>query len=150
MKKRKNRLACFPACFLLGKMKAIVETQGQQLMIREGDILSVNRYVGLKAGDVINLKKVLFVGEGPQAKMITAALVKRMALPSSIPHVLTFYGALVVLVLLVYLSFFLGCKFSKYLTPPILKIIEKLAGMLITCLAIGSILNGTRMFLQSL
>jgi large subunit ribosomal protein L21 len=50
-------------------MKAIVETQGQQLMIREGDILFVNRYAGSKAGDVINLKKVLFVGEGPEAKI---------------------------------------------------------------------------------
>jgi small neutral amino acid transporter SnatA (MarC family) len=52
--------------------------------------------------------------------------------------------------ILVYLSFFLGCKFSKYLTPPVLKIIEKLAGMLITCLAVGSILAGTKAFLQNL
>jgi multiple antibiotic resistance protein len=88
----------------------------------------------------------LFVGPG----VITATLVKRMALPNSIGYTLVFYGALFVLVILVYLSFFLGCKFSKYLTPPVLKIIEKLAGMLITCLAIGSILAGTKAFLQNL
>jgi large subunit ribosomal protein L21 len=50
-------------------MKAIIETQGQQLIVREGDILFVNRYVGSKAGDVINLSKVLFIGEGPTAKI---------------------------------------------------------------------------------
>ncbi|MDR1303155.1 MAG: 50S ribosomal protein L21 [Puniceicoccales bacterium] len=50
-------------------MKAIVETQGQQLMIREGDILFVGRYTGSKAGDVINLKKVLWIGDGPEAKV---------------------------------------------------------------------------------
>ncbi|MDR3317508.1 MAG: 50S ribosomal protein L21 [Puniceicoccales bacterium] len=50
-------------------MKAIIETQGQQLIVREGDILFVNRYVGSKAGDVINLKKVLLIGEGAEAKI---------------------------------------------------------------------------------
>ena len=50
-------------------MKAIVETQGQQLMVKEGDILFVNRYVDSKAGDVLNLDKVLYVGEGESAKI---------------------------------------------------------------------------------
>ena len=42
-------------------MKAIVENQGQQLMVKEGDILFVNRYIDSKAGDVLNLDKVLYV-----------------------------------------------------------------------------------------
>ena len=50
-------------------MKAIVETQGQQLMVKEGDILFVNRYIDSKAGDVLNLDKVLYVGEGESAKI---------------------------------------------------------------------------------
>ncbi|MDR2806749.1 MAG: 50S ribosomal protein L21 [Puniceicoccales bacterium] len=50
-------------------MKAIIETQGQQLIVHEGDVLLVNRYVGSKAGDVINLDKVLWIGEGPAAKI---------------------------------------------------------------------------------
>ncbi|MDR2200818.1 MAG: 50S ribosomal protein L21 [Puniceicoccales bacterium] len=50
-------------------MKAIIETQGQQLIVHEGDILFVNRYAGSQAGDIINLDKVLFVGEGTRAKI---------------------------------------------------------------------------------
>jgi large subunit ribosomal protein L21 len=50
-------------------MKAIIETQGQQLIVREGDILFVNRYAGSQAGDVINLDKVLLIGEGTGAKI---------------------------------------------------------------------------------
>lgn len=61
-------------------MKAIVETQGQQLMVKEGDILFVNRYIDSKAGDVLNLDKVLYVGEGESAKIgspyIDGAVVK--------------------------------------------------------------------------
>jgi large subunit ribosomal protein L21 len=85
---RKNKLA-----FLLGSsllmgslefMKAIIETQGQQLIVHEGDIIFVNRYVGSKAGDVINLDKVLFIGEGPDARIgvpyVNGAVVKAMLL----------------------------------------------------------------------
>ncbi len=65
-------------------MKAIIETQGQQLMVNEGDILFVDRYVGSKAGDVINLDKVLFVGSGSDAKIgvpyVEGAVVKAMLL----------------------------------------------------------------------
>lgn len=65
-------------------MKAIIETQGQQLIVHEGDILFVNRYAGSKAGDVINLDKVLFIGEGVNAKVgapyVDGAVVKAMLL----------------------------------------------------------------------
>ncbi|MDR1906988.1 MAG: 50S ribosomal protein L21 [Puniceicoccales bacterium] len=65
-------------------MKAIIETQGQQLIVEEGDIVFVNRYIGSKAGDVINLDKVLFVREGSDAKIgtpyVNGAVVKAMLL----------------------------------------------------------------------
>lgn len=65
-------------------MKAIIETQGQQLMVKEGDILFVNRYVDSKAGDVLNLDKVLFIGEGETAKVgspyVDGAMVKATVL----------------------------------------------------------------------
>ncbi|UPA28616.1 MAG: 50S ribosomal protein L21 [Verrucomicrobiota bacterium] len=65
-------------------MKAIIETQGQQWIVHEGDVLCVDRYAGSKAGDVINLNKVLFVGEGPSAKVgvpyVEGAVVKAMLL----------------------------------------------------------------------
>jgi large subunit ribosomal protein L21 len=65
-------------------MKAIIETQGQQLIVHEGDIMFVSRYVGSKAGDVINLDKVLLIGEGAEAKVgapyVNGAVVKAMLL----------------------------------------------------------------------
>jgi large subunit ribosomal protein L21 len=35
-------------------------------MIREVEILFVNRYAESKAGDLINLKQVLWIGDGPE------------------------------------------------------------------------------------
>jgi large subunit ribosomal protein L21 len=65
-------------------MKAIIETQGQQLIVKEGDICMVNRYVGSKSGDVINLDKVLLLGEGRDAKIgvpyVNGAVVKAVLL----------------------------------------------------------------------
>jgi large subunit ribosomal protein L21 len=65
-------------------MKAIIETQGQQLIVKEGDIVFINRYIGSKAGDVISLDKVLFVREGSDAKIgtpyVNGAIVKAMFL----------------------------------------------------------------------
>lgn len=65
-------------------MKAVIETQGQQLIVQEGDILFVDRYVGSKAGDVINLDKVLLIGEGKGARIgspyVEGAVVKAMLL----------------------------------------------------------------------
>jgi multiple antibiotic resistance protein len=85
---------------------------------------------------------------GPGA--LTATLVKRMTVPDSLFHSLTFYGGLLTTAVLIYFTFVLGCKFAKFLTPSILKVIEKLAGLLITCLGVGSVLSGTNSFLQNL
>jgi large subunit ribosomal protein L21 len=84
----KNKLALLLRHALLIEglkmMKAIIETQGQQLIVEEGDIVFVNRYIGSKAGDVINLDKVLFVREGSDAKIgtpyVNGAVVKAMLL----------------------------------------------------------------------
>ena len=60
-------------------MKAIIETQGRQFTVQEGDILFVNRYVNSKADDVINIDNVLMLGEGQEAKvgtpLVTGAVV---------------------------------------------------------------------------
>ncbi len=52
-------------------MKAIVQTQGRQFTVQEGDILFVNRFVGSKAGEKITLDTVLAVGEGSEMKFGT-------------------------------------------------------------------------------
>jgi large subunit ribosomal protein L21 len=50
-------------------MKAVVTTQGKQLTVSEGDIFFVNRYAGSQAGDHLDLKEVLMLGEGPEVKI---------------------------------------------------------------------------------
>ena len=50
------------------EMKATIKIQGKQLTVKEGDIVAVNRFVGSKAGDVVEIKEVLMVGEGEAAK----------------------------------------------------------------------------------
>lgn len=52
-------------------MKALVKAQGKQIAVNEGDIVQLNRFVGSSAGDVIELKEVLWVGEGADAKIGT-------------------------------------------------------------------------------
>ncbi|MDR1906976.1 MAG: MarC family protein [Puniceicoccales bacterium] len=88
----------------------------------------------------------LLVGPGT----MTATLVKRMELPNSWEYAVTFYLALAVTMFLVYLTFILGCKFSKYLKPMILKTIAKLVGILLLCISTSSILKGINVFIQSL
>jgi multiple antibiotic resistance protein len=88
----------------------------------------------------------LLVGPGT----MTATLVKRMELPNSWDYAIVFYLALAVTMIFVYFTFIIGCKFSKYLTPVVLGIIQKLVGVFLLCIATGSILKGTRIFLQSL
>jgi multiple antibiotic resistance protein len=88
----------------------------------------------------------LLVGPGT----MTATLVKRMELPNSWDYAIVFYLALAATMILVYLTFILGCKFSKYLTVTVLGIIQKLVGVLLLCISISSIFKGTRVFLQSL
>ena len=45
-------------------MKATIKIQGKQVTVSEGDILFVNRFVDTKAGDTVEIKDVLMVGEG--------------------------------------------------------------------------------------
>ncbi|MDR2735920.1 MAG: 50S ribosomal protein L21 [Puniceicoccales bacterium] len=61
-------------------MKAIIETQGRQLFVKDGDIVFVDRYVGSQPGDIVDIKKVLVLGEGDDAKIgapyVNGAVVK--------------------------------------------------------------------------
>lgn len=50
-------------------MKALVKVQGRQIFVQEGQILEVNRFRDSHAGDQIELKEVLMVGEGVDAKV---------------------------------------------------------------------------------
>ncbi|MDR1011295.1 MAG: 50S ribosomal protein L21 [Opitutaceae bacterium] len=52
-------------------MKAIIKTQGQQFAVSEGDILVVNRYPKTEAGDTVEIKEVLSVGEGDSFRVGT-------------------------------------------------------------------------------
>jgi len=49
-------------------MKATIKIQGKQLTVTEGEIFFVNRFVDSNAGDSIEIKDVLMVGEGETAK----------------------------------------------------------------------------------
>ena len=49
-------------------MKATIKIQGKQVTVSEGDILFVNRFVNSKAGDTVEIKEVLMVGEGEGVK----------------------------------------------------------------------------------
>ena len=49
-------------------MKATIKIQGKQVTVSEGDILFVNRFVDTKAGDTVEIKDVLMVGEGADVK----------------------------------------------------------------------------------
>lgn len=80
---------------------------------------------------------------------ITATISMRLALPSGLPYKITFFTALGVTMIAVYLTFWFGCKFSKFLTPFVLMIAEKLAGLFLLCISIGSILNGMQKFLAT-
>jgi len=50
-------------------MKAIIQTQGNQYTIKEGDVLFVNRYQDSVAGDTIVIDEVLMLGEGENLKV---------------------------------------------------------------------------------
>lgn len=50
-------------------MKAIIQTQGKQFAVSEGDVLIVNRYVGSEAGTNLEITEVLTLGEGADAKI---------------------------------------------------------------------------------
>ncbi|MDR1458510.1 MAG: 50S ribosomal protein L21 [Puniceicoccales bacterium] len=73
-------MAFFSDRTVIFPMKAIIETQGKQLTVRTGDIIFVDCYVGSQAGDVVDIKKVLVLGEGDAVKIgepyVTGAVVK--------------------------------------------------------------------------
>lgn len=50
-------------------MKAIIKTQGKQIAVSEGDILTVDRYPNTEAGAIIQINDVLTLGEGADAKI---------------------------------------------------------------------------------
>jgi large subunit ribosomal protein L21 len=62
------------AYFAVLFMKATIKTQGQQFTVSEGDILTVNRYVGSEKGSTIEIKDVLAAGEGESFKVGTPTL----------------------------------------------------------------------------
>lgn len=45
-------------------MKALIETQGRQFTVQEGDVLFVNRYQNTSSGDTVTIDRVLAVGSG--------------------------------------------------------------------------------------
>ena len=49
-------------------MKATIKTQGRQFTVTKGDILKVNSYPNTQAGDSVELKEVLMIGEGSDAR----------------------------------------------------------------------------------
>ncbi len=55
-------------------MKATIITQGRQFTVKEGDILSVNRYPETQAGDTVTIDQVIFAGEGETAKVGTPTI----------------------------------------------------------------------------
>ena len=50
-------------------MKALIQTQGRQFTVREGDVLFVNRYQDTQDGDTVTINEVLAVGEGEGFKV---------------------------------------------------------------------------------
>lgn len=52
-------------------MKATIKTQGRQFTVTEGDVLKVNSFPETKAGDTIDIKEVLMIGEGADARFGT-------------------------------------------------------------------------------
>ncbi len=45
-------------------MKATIKTQGRQFTVTVGDVLKVNSFPDTEAGDSIDIKEVLMIGEG--------------------------------------------------------------------------------------
>jgi len=50
-------------------MKATIKTQGRQFTVQQGDILKMNRFPNTAAGDVVEIKDVLLVGDGASARV---------------------------------------------------------------------------------
>ncbi len=52
-------------------MKATIKTQGRQFTVQEGDILFVSRFPKTSAGDAVEIKDVLLLGEGASVRVGT-------------------------------------------------------------------------------
>ena len=55
-------------------MKAIIDIQGQQHIIKPGDIINVNRYKNTLVGEFIAIKKILFIKDNNDIKIGTPFL----------------------------------------------------------------------------
>lgn len=55
-------------------MKATIKTQGQQYVVTEGDILTVNRFPNTEKGNTVTIKDVLATGEGDSFRIGTPTL----------------------------------------------------------------------------
>lgn len=64
-------------------MKAIIQTQGRQFTVQEGDIIFVNRYQDTNSGDTVTISDVLGCGE-PGAFVFGAPLLKGITVTASI------------------------------------------------------------------
>lgn len=45
-------------------MKAVIQTQGRQFTVQEGDILKLNRYPNSEAGSILDISTVLLLEDG--------------------------------------------------------------------------------------
>jgi len=57
-----------PICSPTFPMKATIKTQGRQFTVTEGDVLKLNSFPGTEAGDTIDIKEVLMIGEGADTR----------------------------------------------------------------------------------
>lgn len=55
-------------------MKATIKTQGQQFVVTEGDVLTVNRFPNTEKGATVTITDVLTTGEGDSFKVGTPTL----------------------------------------------------------------------------
>lgn len=50
-------------------MKAIIQTQGKQFTVTEGDVLVVDRFPDAEVGSAVEIKTVLTAGEGAELRL---------------------------------------------------------------------------------
>jgi large subunit ribosomal protein L21 len=55
-------------------MKATIKTQGQQFVVTEGDVLTVNRFPNTEKGSTVTIADVLTTGEGDSFRVGTPRL----------------------------------------------------------------------------
>jgi large subunit ribosomal protein L21 len=50
---------------------AVIKTGGKQYLVKEGDILKIEKIIGLKEGDKVSFKEVLLTSNGDETKIGT-------------------------------------------------------------------------------